>query len=178
MDQELFVKWTAAGHEVISERGLFRHKSFKKAFPRDAVVKVDGAPLMNYGKPVKIADLLPERADLALDADGNVVSQEEFGRRYLQWLGWFSFVEGSDITAEPVPGVLDYLIRVPDRFSESPGFVDVNYDARVPAPEKTHEYDAATDRLIPIVEKQGKALEFLLEKATRGPGRPRKDEAA
>lgn len=182
-ERELFLRWQVAGHEVIPERVTFRHKTYKKDFPKGTKVCVEGVPIYNYDKPVLVEDILPERADLCLDADANVVSQEEFERRYKAWLSWFPFVEGSDPTCEPIQGVLKYLKDVPDSFSESPGMIEVNFNARIPAPEKTHTYNPVTDELIPIQKNQEQMTAVLadmtevLSKLKRGPGRPPKEAA-
>lgn len=180
-NQKLVMRWTMAGHEVIPDRMLFRHKGMRKTFPPDAILKYsDGTPVISFGKTVAISDILPERADIALDADGRLLNEHDFERRYREYLAWFTYVEGSEIESEPVPGALDFVLATPDVFSESNGFVQINFDARVPAPqERTHFWDDKNDRLVAIEEAQGTTLEaikLLLEKSTRGPGRPRKEE--
>lgn len=177
-----FMKWQTAGHEVMYDRSTYRHKAFRKHFASDAIIKVDGVPLLLHGKTVKVADTFPERADLALDEDGNLVTQHEFSRRYKDWLTWFSWNEATDLSAEPIPGVLEYVTATYDRFSESRGLVEINFDARKPAEEvATHKYDPNSDKLIEMAETQAtiaKGLEYLLEQNLnkRGPGRPPKDE--
>jgi len=179
----------AAGHEPIHERQTFRHRLFKKNLKPDHQVRLaNGEPLVSHGHNVVVGDMLPERADLCLDEDGRLVSQGEFDDRYMEMLKWYDLVEGSDPKAEYIPNVKAYALKVPDRFSESPGMVDIGYDARKPAPdvEKTHYYDAKNDEMVEIMKEQGAALETTLEavrnlleesKNKRGPGRPRKDAA-
>jgi hypothetical protein len=186
--QKLILKWTAAGHEVIHERGTFRHKDYKKELPPETVVKLDGAPLLSsHGKTVEAGELLPERTDLALDMDGNILPEHEFVKRYKNYLNWFNYVEGSDPGAEPIPDRIEYVMQVPDKFSESGGFVEAGWDARKPPEEEaTHKYDPVKDEMVEMVRGQGEALgtameavQKLLEErpAKRGPGRPRKEEA-
>lgn len=178
---------TAAGHEPIQERDSFRHKTYRKDFSRGTKVTRDGIPLVARGsvdRCILTTDmLLPEHADLALDEEGSVVSQDEFTRRYREYRRWYPMVEGSDPTCEPVPGVLDFLMSVPDRWTESPGMVDAGFDPYIPAPEKTHTYDPIQDKLVPIMENQntlGEAIKVLLQDRNekRGPGRPPNDRSA
>ena len=185
--QRLVMKWTAAGHEVIHERGTFRHKAYRKNLDPNTPVKIDGVQFItSHGHALTYGDILPERADLALDIDCNVLPQHEFENRYLEYLNWFDFGEGSDPKAEYIPHVTKYISQTPDVFSESPGMVEIGFDARKPAPdvERTHLYNPVTDEMVEVQKKQGEALETtlaavkqLLESPPkRGPGRPRKDE--
>lgn len=183
-NQKLILRWTAAGHEVLHDRMVFRHKAMRKDLPDDTIVKFnDGTPLISFGKPVRVGDMLPERVDVALDADGKMVSDQDFERRYREYARWFQYIEGTDIDAEPVPSILEYVLATPDTFSESAGFVQIHFDARVPAPERMHMYDPIKDELVEIKEVQATSLEAvkaMLEKMTektehRGPGRPRKE---
>lgn len=183
-NQKLILRWTAAGHEVIHDRMVFRHKMMRKEFPCDAIVKYrDGSPVISCGKTVRISDVLPERADIALDADGKLIDERDFERRYKEYARWFQYIEGTDIDAEPVPDPLDYVLATPDEFSESNGFVRINFDARTPAPERTHMYDPIKDELVEIKEVQATslaAIKAMLDQLTsqperRGPGRPRKE---
>lgn len=175
------IRWQTAGHEFIAERHVYRHRAYRKSFSPDAVVKADGVPLIFGGSVIKVSSLLPERADLALDMDGNLLSQNEFERRYQDWLQWFSWHEATDLSAEPVPDVLDFVTKTPDVFNESRGLIPINYDARKPAEElPTHRYDPTADKMIEIAESMpaiAKGLEFLLEQnlQKRGPGRPPKE---
>lgn len=187
MDKDFLLSITAAGHEPIQERDTFRHKTYRKDFAPGTKVTRDGLPLIARGSAKRdtlTTDMiLPERADLALDPEGAVVSQDEFQRRYREHRRWFPMVEGSDPTCEPVPGVIDFLMAVPDRWTESPGYVEAGFDPYIPAPEKTHTYDPIQDKLIPIMENQntmGEAIKVLLQQATekRGPGRPPMDRSA
>lgn len=184
-NQKLILRWTAAGHEVIHDRMVFRHKAMKKDLPPDTLVKYnDGTPIISCGKPVHVGDMLPERVDIALDSDGKLVGQQDFERRYREYARWFQYIEGTDVDVEPVPDPVDFVLATPDTFSESNGFVQINFDARVPAPERTHMYDPLKDELVEIKEVQATSLEAIkamLEQMTstperRGPGRPRKDE--
>lgn len=175
------IRWQTAGHEVMHERNTFRHRAYRKDFAPDAVVKVDGIPLILNGSVVKVSELFPERADLALDMDGNLLQQHEFSRRYVDWLQWFTWHEATDITAEPVPDVLDFINRTRDIFNESGGMIPIHFDARKPAEDvPTHRYDPNSDKLIEIAETQAtlaEGVKFLLEQNLnkRGPGRPPKE---
>ena len=189
-NQKLVMRWMAAGHEVVHERGTFRHKAYKKEFKPDTPVKQNGAQMiMSNGHALVAGDILPERADLALDMDGNVLPQHEFEKRYREFLNWFTMVEGSDPGAEYVPNAAQYVCQTPDTFSESPGMVEIGFDASKPAEEdRTHRYDQDRDELVEIVKAQGEvagtaleAVKQLLEERTpeknKG-GRPRKEVSA
>ncbi len=174
------IRWQTAGHEYIPERNLYRHRAYRKEFAPGIAVKLDGVPLIVEGCLVKTEELLPERADLALDMDGNILPQHEFERRYIDWLQWFTWHEATDLTAEPIPNVLDFVLKAKDVFSESNGLIPIHYDARKPAEIATHRYDPMSDKMIEIAETQAtiaKGLEFLLEQNLnkRGPGRPPKE---
>ena len=160
---KMVMRWTVAGHEVVHERATFRHKAYKKDLPPETTIKINGAPLLSsQGKSITVGDVLPERADLALDMDGNVLPSHEFEKRYREFLNWFTYVEGSDPGAEPIPDAAVYVCQVPDSFSESPGMVEACWDARVPAAEeRTHQYDPDKDKMVEMVQKQGDALETV-----------------
>jgi len=190
--QKLYNKWQAAGHEVIYERAAFRHAGFKKDFEPDTVVRIGDAPILMRadGQPLKVSECLPERADLALDMDGKLLPQHEFEKRYLEYLDWFSFIEGSDPKAEPIPHVENYIKMVPDTFSESNGLVEAHFDARKPPEEeRTHHYDPIADKEVEIQRETNTVLmesikELLAERKNapeepkkRGPGRPPKHQS-
>jgi hypothetical protein len=176
------VRWQIAGHEVIFDRGTFRHKAYRKDFPKGTIVKRDGVPFItSAGKVLKTDDIFPERADLALDSDANIIPQHQFDRNYKQFLGWYTWIESTDINVEPIPSVEDYVSQTYDTFSESKGFVTIGYDAKkLPEQVRTHQYDPNTDKLVEIAATQAvmtDALKHLLEenlKPKRGPGRPPK----
>jgi len=191
-NQDLVMRWMAAGHEVVHERSTFRHKAYKKEFDKHTPVTQDGAQLiMSNGHALVAGDILPERADLALDMDGCVLPQHEFEKRYREYLNWFTMVEGSDPSAEYVPNAVQYISQTPDTFSESPGMVEIGFDASKPAEEeRTHRYDPERDEMVEVMKTQGDALAKTVEALTqvmsertpdppkRGPGRPRKEESA
>lgn len=131
-------------HEIVPERGLCRLLKYKKDFGPDVTVKVDGAPLIlaSAGRPLMAHEVLPERGDLALDEDGNVLPQAAFTSRFQEWLGSFIFPEDTTLAAEPVPNVIAYVTATPDEFSESPGYVEIGYDPKLDQEVKRSEsYD-------------------------------------
>jgi hypothetical protein len=189
--QKLTLRWMAAGHEVVHDRGTFRHKAYRKEFAPDTPVMMDGAQMiMSNGHALVAGDILPERADLALDMDGNVLPQHEFAKRYLEFLQWFTMVEGSDTGSEYIPAGCQYITQMPDPFSESPGMVEIGFDARKPAEEeRTHRWDEANDKMVEVMQTQNEGIETalsavkeLLEKGATAPknkgGRPRKEVSA
>lgn len=172
--QRFVMKIMAGGHELIPERRLYRHRSYKKDFPKGTPVKVDGAQyITHFGVALTTDMVLPERADLCLDSDGALVSQQTFTTRYREWLRWFEMAEGSDIESEFVPDVHEYVAMTPDTFGESRGFVEIGYDATKPAETvATHRYDPRTDEMVEIKETQkvmAGILSQLSKQAVRSP---------
>ncbi len=191
---KLVLKWNSAGHTVLHDRGTFRHKAYKKDLDPEMIIKRDGAPyITSTGHTLRVKDVLPERADLSLDMDGNVLPQHEFEKRYIEFLNWFEFIEGSDPKAEHIPNAERYISQVPDKFSESAGMVEAGWDARRPAEEvRTHQYDPNTDKMVEIMQANSEKADLTMEAVRKlleadakqdkapqkkGPGRPRKDEA-
>lgn len=171
------LRWQVAGHEVIYDRNTFRHKAYRKDFPAGTLVKIQGVPFITVaGKVLCTDDIFPERGDLALDSDANIIPQHEFARRYREFLEWFSWIESTDLLVEPVPGVEEYISMTYDSFSESRGYVPIGFDARKkPEQIATHKYDPSSDKLVEIAHTQevmADVLKMLVEK--RGPGRPPK----
>lgn len=185
LNDELFQKFAmkviTAGHEVIPERSTFRHKGYRKDFAKGTIVKIEGCPyITEFGAVLKTDDIFPERADLCLDVDGNLVSQQEFQRRYIEHLSWFDRPEGSEVELEPIPNVTEYVSKTYDVFNESGSMVTIGYDARKPAETvPTHQYDPRKDELVEIQETQKMMADILAKLAEqperRGPGRPPKE---
>ncbi len=163
--QKLVLKLMGAGHTIIHERGTFRHKAFKKDFPADKQITIEGVPLLAVdAHPVLWGEVLPENADLCLDENANLLPQHEFEERYVNFLGWFNYAEGSDPGAEYIPNVKRFICQVPDRFSDSPGCVDVGFDARKPAAEeRTHRYDPEHDETVEVLKGQSEAIGTTLK---------------
>lgn len=139
-------KWAMLGHEPIYARGSVRLAEFKKNFPRDLPVTVFDKDAETYrpvilsnGKPLLAGDVLPERADLALDERGRVLSQGEFERNYEQYLDAFVYPAGSDPHYEPVPNVVNYIKETPDTFSSSRGMVEIGFDPKLNAPFRPNQ---------------------------------------
>lgn len=186
--QKRWFRWVSAGHTIVHERDTFRHRVYKKDLDPTIPVRMDGVQMiMSNGHALVVGDVLPERADLALDSDGNLLPQHEFEKRYKEFLNWFTFVEGSDPSCEYIPSSRDWISQTPDTFSESPGMVEIGFDAtRLPTKERTHLYDSSNDKLVEIVKAQGDAQSTVLDAvkqllevqaAKKSPGRPRKESA-
>lgn len=131
-------KWAMLGHEPVYARGTVRLASLKKSFPRDLVVTVFDKDAEAYrplilwdGKPLHAHEILPERADLALDERGRVLSQGEFEQNYALYLDAFVYPPGSDPRLEPVPNVVSFISEEPDKFSESRGMVPIRFNPRL-----------------------------------------------
>ena len=178
--QKLMLKWLAGGHEILADRRLYRHRSYKKDFPKGTVIKVDGVPLITpFGNTVTTDQILPERGDLCLDDEANVLDERTFAVRYKAWLKWFTMVENTDIDCEPIPDPAEWVTQTFDEFGESGGFVTIGYDARKKTEYiPTHQYDPRTDEMVEIKETQRMMAQILArladEPEKRGPGRPPK----
>ena len=126
------------GNEPIYARGTVRLARFKKTFPSDLAATVfdkeaeSYAPLiLTCGRPLLCSEILPERADLALDEKGHVLSQGEFEQNYKAYLDAFSYPDGTDTNFEPVPNVIHFIKETPDPYGESRGMVEIGWDAQV-----------------------------------------------
>lgn len=131
-------RWSDNGDEVIRARGTVRLAQFKKSLPADLVVTVfdkdhnQYVPMLLWdGKPLTCGEVLPERADLALDERGRLLSQADFEARYDAFLASFIFPDGSDVGFEPIPNVVNYVSETPDIYSESNGMIPIRFDPRL-----------------------------------------------
>lgn len=131
-------KWQRFGHEPVFERGTVRLAGLKKTLPPDLEVTVlDPATneyvpfILTCGRPLLCGEVLPERADLALDEQGRLLNQAEFRARYEVYLDAFVYVEGSDTGFEPVPNVVNFVKETPDIYSESPGMIEIGFDPKL-----------------------------------------------
>lgn len=138
MMREQRENWMLMGAEPVIERGTVRLRQFKKSLPADMPVMVRDADsgervpfLLRSGQPLLCGDILPERADLALNEDGTLLHQHEFEPRYAQYLDAFRYAEGSEIILEPVPNVARYVNAKHDTWSESGGYVEIDYDPKL-----------------------------------------------
>ncbi len=132
-------------YEIVPERGIVRLLKYRKSFDDEVLVMQDGAPLLlkGVGRALRASEVLPERADLALDMDGKLLSQGEFAVRYQEWLGAFSYPEGHEIILDPVPEVSAYVSEEPDAYGESSGYIRIGYPdpADQDKPEIKAQYD-------------------------------------
>lgn len=131
-------RWQIHGHTPVYERGTVRLNGMQKSFPKDLEVTVldrstgEYRPLMlTCGRPLKCSEVLPERADLALDEEGHVLTQGEFEQNYSMYLNAFAYPYGSDPNCEPVPNVVDFIRVHPDPYGESRGMVEIGWDAKL-----------------------------------------------
>lgn len=138
IDPKQLQAWQMQGHEPVYERGVVRLAKYRKSFPKDLEVTVldpaDGQykPLiLSCGRPLLVSECMPERADLALDEEGHLISQGEFAQRYDEYLNTFMYPQGADVSAEPVPNVVDYIKKMQDPWGESAGMVEVGFDAKL-----------------------------------------------
>ena len=132
-------KWETLGHEPVRERGVVRLREFKKTLPADLVVTHYSKEVGQYVpyilkaslKPLLCGKVLPERADLALDDQGRVLPQGDFEMRYKQYLEAFVYPEGAEPLWEPIPNVMDYVCETQDTFSESSGYIEIEFDPKI-----------------------------------------------
>lgn len=139
--QDQIRKWQLMGAEPVFDRGTVRLPQFRKTFGSDIPVTVfdreAGAyrPLvLSDGKPLMAHEVLPERADLALDKDGRVLNQGDFAQNYEVYLDSFIYPAGSNPRDEPVPNVVAYVREMPDPYSESSGSVEIRFDPKLDKP--------------------------------------------
>lgn len=127
--------WQRIGAEPVYARGTVRLAQFKKTFAPGQQVKIrdphtgELAPyLLRSGRPLLCSEVMPERADLALDEDGVMLTQPEFKERYERYLASFVMPEGSDPLIEPIPAVDQYINKKPDPAGNSRALVPLDYE--------------------------------------------------
>jgi len=133
--QQQVQRWQRNGHEPIWQRGTVRLSDLRHDVPKNQPVLVldkesgEYVPLMlACGRPLLCGEVLPERADLALDKEGRLLSQAEFEANYEKYLDSFSYPDGSDPNFEPVPNVVRFIKETPDPYGESRGMVEIGFD--------------------------------------------------
>lgn len=136
--QDQVQKWLRYGHEPIYERGTVRLRDFRKSLPPDLDVTIFNKEIGGYvplmlscGRALKCGEVLPERADLALDENGRLLSQGEFEQNYMTYLAAFSYTDGSDINFEPIPYVVNYVKETPDRFGDTKAMIEIGFDPKL-----------------------------------------------
>lgn len=128
-------KWEILGCKPIWERGTVRLPQLMKVFPADLVVTVRDRKTNEYkpfmlrsGRPLRASEILPERADLALDEKGRLLDQMEFEQNYMAYLDSFVMAPGSEIQNEPIPNVARYVNAKVDPWGESRGTVEIDFE--------------------------------------------------
>ena len=129
-------KWEMIGATPIWERGTVRLPQFKKTFADDVEVKVRDKKTfelrpfkLRSGRTLMASEILPERADLALDEDGVLLDQREFEDNYNVYLESFVFPPGADPRYEPVPNVANYINAKRDPWKlETLTYVEIDFD--------------------------------------------------
>lgn len=131
-------KWEILGCKPIWQRGTVRLPQFMKTFPHNQIVTVRDSETGEYspfklrsGRNLVIADIMPERADLALDDKGRLVDQMQFEKNYAIYLDSFVMAPGSEIQNEPVPNVARFVNAKIDPWGESRGSVEVDFDPQL-----------------------------------------------
>lgn len=154
--KENLEKWQILGHEPIYERGVVRLHQFKKYFAPDVVVK-EWSDATDSWEPIRLhstfeelraVDVLPERADMALDENGHLLHQGDFEQRYKLYLDAWVYEETADPNFEPIPNVKSYILEEPDNFSESRGYIPLKFDPMLNQefkPEKLYGPDGETE---------------------------------
>lgn len=166
--------WQRIGAEPVYARGTVRLAQFKKTFAPGQQVKIrdphtgELAPyLLRSGRPLLCSEVMPERADLALDEDGVMLTQPEFKERYERYLASFVMPEGSDPSLEPIPSVARYINAKNDPFGESRGIVEIDYDAKLEQgfkPKKFYGPDGETEEEYLAAKSDQKDMKAILAK--------------
>jgi hypothetical protein len=150
LSEENFKRWQShpEKYEIVHQLGVPRLREYMKNFDDEEVfVKKDGVPVIMKasGRALRACDCLPYKADLCLDADGNLIDQGQFTERYTRWLESFVYPEGHEVGLSYIPNCLDWLSRVPDSFSESNGPVEIYFDPQLDKEwEPRHNIDPRT----------------------------------
>lgn len=139
-------KWQLMGAEPVFARGTVRLDGLKKSFGRDVPVTVLDKETMAYkplvlsdGGPLMAHEVLPERADLALDKDGHLLNQGDFSQNYEKYLDSFIYPQGSNPRDEHVPNVVHFVKEMPDPYTESSGMVEIRFDPKLDQPFRPHQ---------------------------------------
>ena len=143
---ELLKKWQMMGAEPVFARGTCRLVQFRKTFSREVPVTVLDKATMSYkplilsdGAPLMAHEVLPERADLALDEDGHLLAQGEFSQNYERYLDSFIYPAGSNPRDEPVPNVVHFVKEMPDPYTESSGMIEIRFDPKLDQPFRPNQ---------------------------------------
>lgn len=144
--QDQLRKWQLMGAEPVFARGTVRLPELKKSFGNDVPVTVLDRETMAYkplilsdGGPLMAHEVLPERADLALDKDGHLLNQGDFSQNYEKYLDSFIYPQGSNPRDEPVPNVVNFVKEAPDPYTESSGMVEIRFDPKLDQPFRPHQ---------------------------------------
>ena len=143
---ELLKKWQMMGAEPVFARGTCRLVEFRKTFSSEVPVTVLDKATMSYkplilsdGAPLMAHEVLPERADLALDEDGHLLAQGEFSQNYERYLDSFIYPAGSNPRDEPVPNVVHFVKEMPDPYTESSGMIEIRFDPKLDQPFRPNQ---------------------------------------
>lgn len=119
----------------VTDRGTPRLAQFRKTFSpetdvtvRDPETGTYGPFLLRGGRVLRAAECLPERADLALNEQGQLLDQATFEQRYREYLDTFVMPADSNPHFEPVPKVDDYINAKPDTWTASRAYVEIDFD--------------------------------------------------
>jgi len=180
-------KWQMLGHEPVYERGVVRLHQFKKYFAPNVIVKEyveeanEWAPVVlnSTFEELRAVDVLPERADLALDESGHLLHQGDFEQRYKLYLDAWVYEETADPNFEPIPNVRDFILEEPDSFSESRGYIPLKFDPKLNQefkPEKLYGADGESEDEFKA-NKAKEAINPLLDQILEGLSPEQKIEA-
>lgn len=151
MNRDMAIELAAEGHVVHRQRNSYTHAAFARDLDKDIEIQDKGKRVWNrfLGRYVKIGDLLPERAILGLDDDGNILSQVDFEVNYRLYLA--AFPTNRDPGLEPVPNVLRFLlVQVDQTFPEGDGrYVELGW---TPTAEIHEEPEIPVE--VPVVEME------------------------
>lgn len=156
-------RWEAMQCEI-TERGTPRLPHYKKDFRgSDLEVKIrdertgEKVPfLLRSGRPLKASECLPDHADLCLDEEACLVSQDTFERRYAEYLQSYVMPSDADPHFEPVPNVQRFLNQKPDIHTASAGMVEIDFEPGDPSEFKPLNYVDAEGNSIPVEEYEAR----------------------
>ena len=169
-------RWSSMGYEIIYERGTVRLPQFRKTFAKDVNVTVYSEEVGGYvpyilpqsGKVLRANDVLPERADLALDEKGRVLHQGDFANNYATWLESWSMGENAEPGCEPIPKVINYISTVQDTFSGSGGPIEIGFDPKIhediKVPGQLYDAEGEPSEAKPADSGSSELMKMLLEK--------------
>lgn len=136
MNQQQIGHIVARGHKPHPDRGTYTHSIYSQevsGLSPDHEITQNGEPVKVplLGRTLRVKDILPERLALGVDESGEILHQNDFHERYIDYLR--GFPSNRDPMKEPVPNVKNFLLKQldPARPPENGRafYVDLGFDA-------------------------------------------------